>query len=670
MQRTFLLSIAASLAFIQLVAVEAGAAVATKVREQRPLRKELRRVWSRLTPDQRKAWGAAFDGPRDKAIEKLREICEECEGTQEVRGNAILWRGKKNRAEVMISLIPDSGDLGAVSQIFEDIHAHRPLVTYAIVHQIADGDGQFDIFELSRRRYLEHFTRISVTKPRSKYKPKRPVRHDIRRLFDHLPRSQDDLAWTKALFTKPEVRAKELELLAKQYDCALKTVGEYHLWLDAKAEVQAMFAVPDPTQLDDVRALYNAIKTHRPRITFVLARGQDGMACVFGFWERTWLNHWNQLPKTDTAVRYLLRAEAAGDATARNGRSLPDNLADPKTVLVPGAMELYESVMKETVDTYRETRRDIVTDLLCMRAAKMKDVDYAALMTLSGWGITFAYDRRKEFWRKDMVPPVAAQLVPRGTGALINYPEFKSRDDAWKVLTENVKAGVLLRSSKANEVFFGYRDSEKKGQRTVFAFDAPWVRAMDWADFCKAIGYVGTYRTYSAGKREVDKPAVAREVLRNLVEWSKSHPHAKHWVYSRSIPGLRGLETFAREIGNKSMSASSFNMGWRGGRHIYTQWTGRKCTGSYLARIAGALPGRAGALLKQASSEYEAAHQAWLEWEKNLGFGCPHKAWESKEKRQAGAAAVRKAFEHEKKAVELARKALAVIEPADGEEDF
>ena len=642
--------------------------------------REPKDLFTSMSREDKAAWGRLFTAGAADRLKWLAETAGRHGCTQEAEGGTYVWRGRDKKVRLMLVHVPDPRKLSVVAGIYDDIAKQEPPLTFAIVNQRPDGGGEWDLFRLSPSRYMGHFNRIRVAPapaptppappapaapavPAEKPEPEHPVRDDIRSMFQHMPTPQVDLAWTNAFFAPPPERARHLARIAKEYGCTVKAEGGSRLWLDGKGEVQAMFAVPEPGRLEDFRAVYRDIARHRPPITYVAVRGGGGMACIFGLWEGSYLNHHNQLPKTDVAVRHFLRMEASG-VRVRAGKPLPEELSDPATVLAGDVMKVYEKVMAGAVESYGQTRGELVADVVCMKASGV-EADYETLMTLTGRGITFAYDRKFEFWRPEPAPRDAAERIARDTGLKIETVAFGSAAGAWKILKESVDAGRPMRAKGGRRIYAGYRDAATEADRMIFTIEPPWVRAMSWESFARRHAKAGQFLRYSKGEAELESKEVAVEVMADIVQWSRTHPRADHWAYSRSAFGIAGIEAYAVDIGDAAKTDADFTGGWRGGRHIYPLWTGRKCAAVYLARVAGKFPDGVRSQIRGAVKEYEAAHAQWLEWEKHLGRHGPLRCWNSKAHREAGAVAVRKAAAHEKKAVAAIEKAHAAAVAED-----
>ncbi len=650
-----------------LLAASLFAASARPARAETPrdggARVDLNSMFDGLSRDERTGWAKLFASSKDALTEGLAERAEKFGCKQSVDGNAFLWVAD-GRLELMLAHVPDPKDLDKIAAIYDDIAKHKPPLTFAMVNQQPDGGSEWDLFRLWPKRYMDHCNRVSAgRKPRAKYEPKRPVRQDIRKMFSHMPSPQVDLAWTEAFFSAPAEGRKHLARIAREYGCTVKAAGTASLWIDGEGKLQAMFVVPDPGKLDDFRQLYRDIKKHEPPITYVMMRARNGMACIFGLWEESYLNHHNQLPKTDLAVRRFLQMERRG-AKMRTGRPLPEDIADPRTVMAKGAVDIIETVMKETVDVYGQTDPGAVADLICLRAAGI-DTNYETVMTVSGKGITFAYDRKFEFWRPRPAPPGGEARMIQAVGASVEHLDFKSPNEAWKLLTDNIKAGRLVR--RGARIYFAYREGKARTDRKTFAIEMPWVKAIGWNNFARDCGKPGSLLRYGKAKGDIGQKATALAVISDMVLWSGTHPQAAHWAYNRSAFGIDGITAYAANIADTSRADTWFSGGWRGGKFIYPLWTGRKCSAEYLKKIAPSLPAEARPHIATAVKELDAAYDAWLEWEKHLGIKGPLRCWSMKEHRKAGAAAVSKAAGHEKKAIDALTKILG---DADDDEAF
>jgi hypothetical protein len=111
-------------------------------------------------------WAKIFHSPFAEIAEKFKEKSIEENYRQEVlQENLILWRDTVDKdTTCMFYFINDAMDFKSVQNLFKYIDQHKPLLTYAIVHQKKDGEGVYDIFRCSKFSYLEHCNRVRVPK--------------------------------------------------------------------------------------------------------------------------------------------------------------------------------------------------------------------------------------------------------------------------------------------------------------------------------------------------------------------------------------------------------------------------------------------------------------------------------------------------------------------------
>lgn len=105
-------------------------------------------------------WGRIFSQPVPQVGEALAPLAERHGCRQQVKADHILWFGKSGKPVAMFCFITDPSDLAQVKRVYNRISRLSPRVTFAIVHQKADGSGVYDIFRFSERSYLEHHNRV------------------------------------------------------------------------------------------------------------------------------------------------------------------------------------------------------------------------------------------------------------------------------------------------------------------------------------------------------------------------------------------------------------------------------------------------------------------------------------------------------------------------------
>ncbi|HUU60336.1 MAG TPA: hypothetical protein VMZ50_12385 [Phycisphaerae bacterium] len=341
----------------------------------------------------------------------------------------------------------------------------------------------------------------------------------------------------------------------------------------------------------------------------------------------------------------------------------------PKVVL-KNVVRIFDEVTAETHKAYWQPRSAMATHLVCMRSAGWRTADYATLMTVSGFGICFAYERKEKFWLGWVPPPDAEGRIARATGFAVEWRTFEDPEWAWRFLKRMLNHRKPIRAPYDEELILaGYQEGTRKEDRRIFVLCDPFAHRGEWWPWQRFQGFFHSARGFSCVRhtRRIPKaPAreVAAEVMTNIVQWTHHHPLADNKDYGQVEWGLAGMAAYAADIDDPEVTPDQFAPGWLGGRAIYPQWTARRCTAVYLRGAAKEFPAAVGRHVRAAAKEYDNAYKAWGQWEKHLGREgkAPEGAWESPKHRKAGAVAIRKAVEHEKTAIIELAGALASLE--------
>ena len=123
--------------------------------------------------------------------------------------------------------------------------------------------------------------------------------------------------------------------------------------------------------------------------------------------------------------------------------------------------------------------------------------------------------------------------------------------------------------------------------------------------------------------------------------------------------GLAGIEAYATDCADVEQYED-----WVACHDINPQWAVRNSTAVYLRRVAesGVFTEEVNRHILDAAGAYRAAYAEWGELYELLGHGATEAQRKNKERREAGAAAVRRGLEYEKAGVEQLRAALSMIE--------
>ena len=100
-----------------------------------------------------------------------------------------------------------------------------------------------------------------------------------------------------------------------------------------------------------------------------------------------------------------------------------------------------------------------------MRAAGWHAVDYADVITLSGYGPSFDYSQDK-WWAHYHPPPDHAERITKATGFGFRWVQYKNPQEYWQAIKQAVDAGKPVRAPYMEGVLFiAYRDAERVGDR-------------------------------------------------------------------------------------------------------------------------------------------------------------------------------------------------------------
>jgi hypothetical protein len=165
---------------------------------------------------------------------------------------------------------------------------------------------------------------------------------------------------------------------------------------------------------------------------------------------------------------------------------------------------------------------------------------------------------------------------------------------------------------------------------------------------------------------KLTKNKIAFQVMKDAIDWSKNPPKAVKNRFPNTPFGFAAIQAYAEDIADFSGKPREYfkETAWLGCHAINPQWTARNSTAVYLERLVAdnIFSSEINTCLLAASNEYKAAYTRWKEFYIQLGHIAPENAWDRKTNRVVGGAAVHKALEHEKTAINELEKALALAE--------
>ena len=367
-----------------------------------------------------------------------------------------------------------------------------------------------------------------------------------------------------------------------------------------------------------------------------------------------------------SAVDRLRQWDHMAVQAVRNALVVAESEAKP--VLLADACEQFITAFDEQE---RWRPRSFVNAHVAFLRANGIPADFTTLSTLSGYGVSFHYDR-KRFEGGWLSPAGSGERIERAVGARVQWRRVESLDEAWSIIRRELDAGRAVRTPWIEEsLICGYRDAPDKADRRVYIVCCPfmWPGAWwTWKDLERWIASPMSGKGYLAWLEGRTEPAPEDETalvgLRLIVKLAYDDTREDMKWLQPCVCGLRAIDAFATDIADLDVKAKDFAGGWLGCHAIYPQWTTRRHTAAWLRKVAPRLPEAARPHVLKAAEAYELAHKAWLTWESLLGdreHNAFRGAWDDPDHRTRGAEAVREAARHERAAVDEVERALAAI---------
>lgn len=307
--------------------------------------------------------------------------------------------------------------------------------------------------------------------------------------------------------------------------------------------------------------------------------------------------------------------------------------------------------------------------LIAIHLAGETDIDYETLAVVSGVATTFCY-HLTSYTGCYVFLPGEDDRIAKATGYRFERTWVGDTPErAWELIKEAIDDGTVLQAEAIERmVYAGYQEAERKEDRKAFAlggFFPARGKWMSWEEFSDSRRDSDPSVSRIVEQVQKADPAIlAKEVLKNMVDWSYNDPRAKNeWLMGISERigrggfkwGIAGIEAFAADLDDMTLEPDDFSSGWRHSHIILMQSGARKAASNWLERLAKSkvLHESTTEYLISAAEEYKSAYMAWQEFAE---FD-----WESKESRAKMAAAVRQAAIREQAAVAAVKQALASI---------
>jgi hypothetical protein len=110
---------------------------------------------------EQRRWAAILSLPEPEYLSALEDEARKRGLQQSVVDGVAAWSDADGRQLMLLFRVSDPRDLQVVRGVYEAISANDAPLAYTFVHQIADGEGTWDIFHMSKLTYLAHCNRVS-----------------------------------------------------------------------------------------------------------------------------------------------------------------------------------------------------------------------------------------------------------------------------------------------------------------------------------------------------------------------------------------------------------------------------------------------------------------------------------------------------------------------------
>ena len=372
----------------------------------------------------------------------------------------------------------------------------------------------------------------------------------------------------------------------------------------------------------------------------------------------------------------------AGSIYGQEGGT-PVARTEGRRVWIEGAKEMFHRHFEDQ-EAGRGTpwaeRCDTYMYLAQMRIAGL-DVDYADLITIAGYGPSFAYaPQPHDKWMAHYFPIAERdERIAHATGFQCRWQQYKDVEAYWQALKRAIDVGQAVHAPNEEDILFiGYEEAENPEDRKVmpvaivFVDDDEWHwdQFVQWHSRGMVDGWSGCMEARVAPWPARQSAVEVMELMVRVAEGDDPRRMPDDGV----IWGIDGVAAYAADLADLSKSGAVeeqggyFQGGWRGCHNVMPQMSGRPAAAAYLKKVVPLFAEDARSHLEAAAAAYEKATDAWRVYDRQLGRalkGMPHdEAWQDPEHRRAGAAAVREAADHERDAIAAVKSVLTLVSDA------
>ena len=109
-------------------------------------------------------WGRIFHSGKESIFDELESESKKYNCIQKKEEDFIIWIDADMNIQAMFYFPENSKDFNSIYKVFNKVRKNAAPITFIVIHQVSDGDGDYDIFRISEKSYLEHNNRVRFRK--------------------------------------------------------------------------------------------------------------------------------------------------------------------------------------------------------------------------------------------------------------------------------------------------------------------------------------------------------------------------------------------------------------------------------------------------------------------------------------------------------------------------
>jgi len=128
------------------------------------MRTDIYLMFSNYSQSFKLKWGRIINAGFNKIYLELEGQSRKYHCVQKATTDSVIWYDKNNVIQAMFCFPSDAKDFDSIFKIFGTIKKNKAPITFIFIHQVSDGKGNYDIFGISEKSYLEHVNRVRFRK--------------------------------------------------------------------------------------------------------------------------------------------------------------------------------------------------------------------------------------------------------------------------------------------------------------------------------------------------------------------------------------------------------------------------------------------------------------------------------------------------------------------------